>query len=53
MNNNIFLQKKDDFDPEELGQSGIDHDFVRITYDIVLSLVIIMCCYIITYNYYY
>ena len=45
MNNNIVLQKKDDFDPEELGESGIDHDFVRITYDIVLSLVIVMCCY--------
>ncbi|XP_068745773.1 probable E3 ubiquitin-protein ligase HECTD2 [Montipora capricornis] len=30
--------RKDDFDPEEFGESGIDHDFVRITYDIVLSL---------------
>ena len=49
MNNNIVLQKKDDFDPEELGESGIDHDFVRITYDIVLSLVIVMCCYIIIF----
>lgn len=47
MNNNIILQKKDDFDPEELGESGIDHEFVRITYDIVLSLVIIICCYVI------
>lgn len=33
-----IFKKKDDFDPEELGESGIDHDFVRITYDIVLSL---------------
>lgn len=30
--------RKDDFDSEEFGESGIDHDFVRITYDIVLSL---------------
>ena len=36
----FFLQRKDDFDPEEFGESGIDYDFVRITYDIVLSLVI-------------
>ena len=49
MNNNIVLQKKDDFDPEELGESGIDHDFVRITYDIILSLVIVMCRYIIIF----
>ena len=38
----IFLvQRKDDFDSEEFGESGIDHDFVRITYDIVLSLVLL------------
>ena len=41
-NHQVFLQKKDDFDSEEFGESGIDHDFVRITYDIVLSLVSII-----------
>jgi len=34
------LQKKDDYNADEFGESGIDHDFVRITYEIVLTLVI-------------
>ena len=35
-----LLQKKDDYNADEFGESGIDHDFVRITYEIVLTLVI-------------
>ena len=37
---NYLLQRKDDFNADEFGESGIDHDFVRITYEIVLTLVI-------------
>lgn len=40
----LFPQRKDDYDPEEFSESGIDYDFVRITYEIVLSLVIIKTC---------
>ncbi|XP_073238987.1 probable E3 ubiquitin-protein ligase HECTD2 [Porites lutea] len=32
------FKRKDDYDPEEFSESGIDYDFVRITYEIVLSL---------------
>ena len=35
-----LLQRKDDYNADEFGESGIDHDFVRITYEIVLTLVI-------------
>ena len=41
----LFPQRKDDYDPEEFSESGIDYDFVRITYEIVLSLVIIKTYY--------
>ena len=34
------MQRKDDYNADEFGESGIDHDFVRITYEIVLTLVI-------------
>ncbi|KAL9983333.1 hypothetical protein ACROYT_G005487 [Oculina patagonica] len=33
----VFM-RKDEYDPEEFGESGIDHDFVRMTYEIVLTL---------------
>lgn len=35
---NAVFKRKDDYDPEEFGESGIDHDFVRIAYEIVLTL---------------
>ena len=37
-----LLQRKDDYNADEFGESGIDHDFVRITYEIVLTLVIVI-----------
>ena len=34
------LKRKDEYNSEEFSESGIDHDFVRIAYEIVLTLVI-------------
>ena len=34
------MKRKDEYNSEEFSESGIDHDFVRIAYEIVLTLVI-------------
>lgn len=49
----LFPQRKDDYDSEEFSESGIDYDFVRITYEIVLSLVIIKTDFLIIHLVHY